>query len=339
MANDYDAVLVVAFGGPEKPEDVMPFIEGVVRGRDVPRERMLAAARRYEHIGGKSPNNDQCRRLVQALEAELANLGPKLSVYWGNRNWRPYLVDTIRRMADDGVRRAAAFLTSPYSSYSSCRQYLEAIGQARAEVGDRAPRIDKLRGYFNHPGFVEPIVQCVGAALGGIPAERRAAAGLVFTAHSLPLAMAKQCDYEAQLAEVARLVAGALGENHWALTYQSRSGPSGQPWLEPDVRDYMRSLDPQRTRDVVVAPIGFIWDHMEVVYDLDVELQQVCDGLGVNMIRAATPGTHPRFVAMIRQLVAERTGDSPDRPALGGLGPASDACPANCCPAPQRPVR
>ena len=339
MANDYDAVLVVAFGGPEKPEEVMPFIEGVVRGRGVPRDRMLAAAGRYERLGGKSPNNDQCRQLVRALEAELASSGPSLPVYWGNRNWRPHLSDTIRRMADDGVRRAAAFLTSPYSSYSSCRQYLEAIDRARAEAGDRAPRIDKLRAYFNHPGFIEPIVEHAGDALRSIPAERRAGVGLVFTAHSLPLAMAGQCAYEAQLAEVARLVADGLGQDHWALTYQSRSGPPDQPWLEPDVRDYARQLDQQQVSDVVVVPIGFIWDHMEVVYDLDVDLRQVCDALGVNMVRAATPSTHRRFVAMIRQLVVERTSDASERPALGRLGPAPDVCPADCCPAPQRPGR
>ena len=338
MAQQYDAVLILAFGGPEKPEEVTPFIEGIVRGRNVPRERILEVARHYEHLGGRSPNNDQCRQLVSALEGELATHGPKLPVYWGNRLWHPYVVDTIRRMADDGSSHAVAFLPSPYSSYATCRRYLETIDQARADTGDRAPQVDKLRGYFNHPGFIETLIQRAGDALEEVPTERRADAGLIFTAHSLPVAMASQCEYEQQLAETARLVGLGLDRSDWSIAYQSRSGPLADPWLEPDVFRSLRQLNQQQPSiaDVVVVPLDFISDHMEVVYDLDVEVRQLCDELGINMIRAATAGTHRRFVAMIRQLIAERAGDPSDRPVLGRLGPAPDVCPADCCPAPRR---
>ena len=340
MSGEYDAVLIVAFGGPEQPADVMPFIEGVVRGRGVPRERLLEVARHYELFAGKSANNDLCRRFAADLEAELAEQCPALRVYWGNRNWHPYLADTLQRMAGDGVRRALAFFTSIYSSYSSCRQYLEDIDRARATVGADAPQVDKLRSAFNHPGFIEPIIENVADALRRVPAERRCHAPVVFTAHSLPTAMAEQCAYETQLREVARLVAEALDLADWALAFQSRSGPPTQPWLEPDVCRHVQQLQQQRpVRDVVVAPIGFVWDHMEVVYDLDVELRRVCDELGVNMVRAATVGTHPRFVTMVRELIVERISGVSTTPALGLLGPAPDVCPADCCPVPQRPSR
>ena len=340
MAQQYDAVLILAFGGPEKPEEVLPFIEGIVRGRNVPRKRILEVARHYEHVGGRSPNNDQCRRLVSALEVELATHGPKLPVYWGNRHWRPYVADTIRRMADDRISHAAAFFPSPYSSYSTCRQYLETIDQARAAVGDCAPKVDKLRGYFNHPGFIETLVERAGDAIERVPPERRANAGLIFTAHSLPVAMASQCDYERQLAEAARLVGLGLNRSDWSIAYQSRSGPPTEPWLEPDICCFLRQLKQQHPAiaDVAVVPVDFIWDHMEVVYDLDVEVRRLCDELGINMIRAVTAGTHRRFVAMIRQLVVERAGDPSGRPALGRLGPAPDVCSVDCCPAPRRLV-
>lgn len=337
MADDYDAVLIVAFGGPEKPADVMPFIEGVVRGRGVPRQRLVEVASHYDLFGGKSANNDLCRRLVTDLDAELVRQGRSLPVYWGNRNWHPYLAETMGRMTQDGVHRALAFFTSIYSSYSSCRQYLEDIERARAAVGDAAPQVDKLRSAFNHPGFIAPTVDCVAQAMRQVPAERRPEARLVFTAHSLPLAMAEQCAYEAELREVGRLVTEALHLPQWELAFQSRSGPPSQPWLGPDVCQCVRRLRQQepQARDVVVAPVGFIWDHMEVVYDLDTELRRACEDLGLNMIRAATVGTHPLFVTMVAELIAERLSGAADRPTLGRYGPGPDACSAGCCPVPQ----
>ena len=333
----YDALLLVSFGGPERPEDVMPFLENVVRGKQVPRERLLEVAEHYYQFGGVSPINEQNRALLAALAAELAAHGPSLPLYWGNRNWRPLLADTLRQMADDGVRHALAFFTSGFSSYSSCRQYLENIAAARQEVGPNAPQIDKLRAFFNHPGFIEPMAERVRAALEQIPDSRRAAAALLFTAHSIPQTMADTCRYEAQLREACRLVAGALDRSAWRLVFQSRSGPPTQPWLEPDVRDALRELAAAGQRDVVVAPIGFISDHLEVVFDLDTEAQQVARELGLNMIRAGAVGAHPTFVAMVRELVQERLGQTSERRALGELGASHDVCPRDCCPPPRRP--
>jgi ferrochelatase len=240
-------------------------------------------------------------------------------------------------MAHDGVSRALAFVTSAYSSWSGCRQYLNDIARARAEVGERAPEIDKLRVYYDHPGFVEPLVEHTRAALERIDEARRGAARLVFTAHSLPRALAATSDYEAQLSETAGLVAGEIGRQDWSLVYQSRSGPPAQPWLEPDIVDHLRMLAADGVRDVVVAPIGFISDHMEVVYDLDLQARSRAVELGVNMVRAATVGTHPRFVRMIRELIDERLTDVPVRLHLGSRGPAPDTCAPDCCPGPRRP--
>lgn len=338
----YDALLLVSFGGPERPEDVMPFLENVVRGKQVPHERLLEVAEHYYQFGGVSPINEQNRALLAALSVELSEHGPRLPIYWGNRNWHPLLADTLKQMADDGVRRALAFFTSAYSSYSSCRQYRENIAAAQQEVGPSAPQIDKLRAYFNHPGFIEPMTERVRSAYEMIPAERRAEAALLFTAHSIPQSMADTSQYEPQLRETSRLVADALGRSVWRLVYQSRSGPPTQPWLEPDVRDALRELAAAGQRDVVVAPIGFISDHLEIVYDLDTEAQEVAQELGINMVRAGAVGAHPRFVTMIRELVQERlqteqTGATRERPALGELGASHDVCPLDCCPAPRRP--
>ncbi len=331
MVAQYDAILILSFGGPEGPDDVVPFLENVLRGRGVPRERMLEVVEHYQRFGGKSPINDQNRALIAELSAELKQHGPQLPIYWGNRNWHPLLGDTLKEMADDGVRRALAFVTSAYSSYSGCRQYLEDIDQAREKLGPTAPQIDKLRAFFNHPGFIEPMVESMRTALDQIPAVRRAAAHVIYTAHSVPQAMADGCRYVDQLDEACRLVSESLGLDQWRLVYQSRSGPPAQPWLEPDVCDYLRSLDVDRVRDVVILPIGFISDHLEVLYDLDTEAQDVCGELGINMVRAATAGNHPRFVEMIRQLVVERLSDQPDRLALGDLGPSHDVCARDCC--------
>jgi ferrochelatase len=329
----YDALLVVSFGGPDGRDDVLPFLENVLRGRNVPRERMLEVAEHYYHFGGRSPINEQNRALIAALEKELAEHGPHLPIYWGNRNWHPLLPDTLRQMASDGVRRALAFFTSAYSSYSGCRQYRENIAAAQAEAGQTAPVVDKLRVFFNHPGFIEPMIERVQAALEMIPAERRDSSRLVFTAHSIPQAMASGCRYEEQLREAARLVAGGERRQHWDLVYQSRSGPPQQPWLEPDIRDYIRGAHASSPdiKDIVIVPIGFISDHLEVLYDLDTEARALCDELGINLVRAGTVGTHPRFVRMVRELVEERISDSPERLALGALGPSHDVCAADCC--------
>ncbi len=337
---NYDAILVVSFGGPESKEDVIPFLETVLRGRNVPRERLLTVAEHYYHFEGKSPINQQTRDLIAALEAELERHGPKLPVYWGNRNWHPLLPDTLQKMKEDGVKRALAFVTSGYSSYSGCRQYREDIARAQSEVGPGAPEVDKLRAFFNHPGFVEATVERVDDALRAVPADARQNVQIVYTAHSVPLSMASTSDYVRQLEEVRRLVSGALGQSNDVLVYQSRSGAPGQPWLEPDILDYLREVKARNLASaVVLAPISFISDHMEVLYDLDVEAQQLCDALGLPMTRAKTVGVHPKFIAMIRELILERMNPELERRALGLLGPRQDVCEANCCPAPQRPAR
>jgi ferrochelatase len=326
----YDAVLVLSFGGPEKPDDVIPFLEKVLRGRNVPRERMLAVAEHYYHFGGKSPINDQNRALIAGLERELASHGLQLPVYWGNRNWHPLLPDTLRQMRADGVRKALAFVTSIFSSYSGCRQYLEDIERARAEL-DGAPEVHKLRKFYNHPLFIEAQADEVRAALGDRPAK------IVFTAHSVPVSMAETSDYQKQLQESCRLVAEHLGVSDWRLVYQSRSGAPGQPWLEPDIGDVLREMD--RGSDVVVVPIGFVSDHMEVIYDLDTEAQDIARERGVNLVRATTVGVHPKFLQMIRELIEERFGLRQPR-AIGQYPPSHDVCAAGCCPAPRiaRPV-
>ncbi|HVU90459.1 MAG TPA: ferrochelatase [Pirellulales bacterium] len=332
----YDALLVLSFGGPEQPDDVLPFLENVTRGRNVPRERLLEVAEHYHHFGGKSPINDQNRALIDALTREFEQHGPRLPIYFGNRNWHPFLADSVREMAAQGVRRALVFFTSAFSSYSGCRQYRENIEAAQREVGPAAPRLDRLRMFFNHPLFIETMVGRVSQSLETIPADRRAGTPLVFTAHSIPLGMAQNCEYEAQLREACRLVAASFPGHAWQLTYQSRSGPPTQPWLAPDILDALRELARQGTKDVVVLPIGFISDHLEVLYDLDIEARQLSDSLGLNMVRAGTAGTAPKFVAMIRELVLERVEPGHPRRALGTLGPSHDVCAADCCLPPQR---
>jgi protoporphyrin/coproporphyrin ferrochelatase len=343
MLTSYDAILIVSFGGPDGPDDVLPFLENVLRGRNVPRQRMLEVAEHYYHFGGKSPINEQNRQLIAALTKELLSHGPRLPIYWGNRNWHPLLADTLRQMAANGVKHALAFVTSAFSSYSGCRQYREDIARAQQEVGPAAPRIDKLRVFFNHPGFIEPTIELVSDALAQIPIDRRDDAQLIFTAHSIPQSMADGCRYEEQLREACRLVGAGVGRDNWQLVYQSRSGPPQQPWLDPDVLDFIRQQHATSPlTDVVVAPIGFISDHLEVLYDLDTEAKRLCDELGINMVRAATVGTHPRFIHMIRELIEERLADSPVRLALGTLGPKQDVCPDDCCvcpPAAARPTR
>ena len=330
----FDAILLVSFGGPEGPDDVLPFLENVLRGRDVPRARMLEVADHYHHFGGRSPINDRNRELIAALEAELRAAGLKLPVYWGNRNWHPLLGETLGHMRADGVRNALAFITSAFSSYSGCRQYLDDIARAQLEIGEGAPAVERLRPFYNHPLFVEACADRLREAFSQIPPERRAGAHLLFTAHSVPLAAAKTCDYVEQLDESCRLTAEAVGHSGHRLLYQSRSGPPGQPWLEPDVVDVLREIaGEERSRDVVVMPIGFIADHLEVIYDLDTEARHAARQLGLNMVRAETVGVHPVFVRMIRELISERTHHAESR-AIGRFGPRT--CATDCCPAPVR---
>lgn len=334
----YDAILVLSFGGPEKKEDVIPFLENVLRGRNVPRERMLEVAEHYYIFGGRSPINDQNRRLVADLRSELEEKGPKLPVYWGNRNWHPLLADTLRAMKADGVRRALAFVTSAFSSYSGCRQYLENIARARAEIGEGAPAVEKLRAFYNHPGFIRAVTARVLEALEKIPAGRRNAAHVVYTAHSIPLAMARNSRYVPQLQESVCLVSEALGRSGDPLVYQSRSGAPNQPWLGPDILEHLRAVAKGGASDVVIVPVGFISDHMEVIYDLDTQATSVAKTLGLNIVRASTVGTHPDFISMIRDLILERAEEGYERQALGAAGPEPDDCARDCCPPASRPT-
>jgi ferrochelatase len=344
----YDAFLLLSFGGPEHPDDVLPFLRNVTRGRGVPPERLAEVAEHYQHFGGVSPINQQCRDLLAAIEADFAAHRVDLPVYWGNRNWTPMLADTLARMRDDGVRHALALATSAYGGYSSCRQYHEDIATARAAVGEGAPAVTKLRHFADHPGFVGPHAEAVRAAVAQLGPARRDAARLVFTAHSIPVSMAATAGppgsagplgrYEAQLRETAALVAAESGVDlPYDLVWQSRSGPPQVPWLEPDVNDHLETLADTGVTAVVVSPIGFVSDHLEVVWDLDTEAATTARKLGMDYARAATPGVHPAFVAMVRELVQERLApDTSRRRALGSL-PAWDACPVGCCPPPRRP--
>jgi protoporphyrin/coproporphyrin ferrochelatase len=323
----FDAILVVAFGGPEGTDDVMPFLENVTRGRNVSRERLEQVAEHYALLGGVSPINAQNRALIAALGPELDAHGIDLPLYLGNRNWHPFLEETLREMRDDGVTRALAFFTSAYSSYSSCRQYRENIAAAQTAVGPDAPEVLRTRAFSNHPGFIEANAEHVQTAL----AEVRPGAHVAFTAHSIPQAMASRSRYEAQLAETARLVAERVDADEHAVVYQSRSGPPQVPWLEPDVCDHMRSLAARGVKDVVVSPIGFVSDHMEILFDLDVEARDAAAEAGIGFARAQTAGTHPAFVAMIRELVQERLDPDVPRRSLGRFGPSHDICLAGCC--------
>jgi ferrochelatase len=350
----YDALLLVSFGGPEGPDDVLPFLQNVTAGRGIPAERLAEVGAHYQLFGGVSPINAQNVSLLAAIRAEFAAAGPDLPVYWGNRNWDPYLTDALTAMRDDGIGSALAFVTSAYSSYSGCRQYRENLYAARAAV-EGAPTIGKLRAYFDHPGFVEPFVDTTIEALAELEPAQAAGARLVFTTHSIPTAQADASGllgspggaYLAQHRATAALVAGRVAaetgvERRWDLVFQSRSGPPGQPWLEPDVAEHLEQVAADGAPAAVVVPIGFVSDHMEVVYDLDVLAAETAQQVGLPSARAATPGTDPRFVTMIADLVRERLEDRPAdrRTALSPLGPWWDVCPAGCCPNPraQRPA-
>ena len=342
MTPDVDAVLVVSFGGPEGPDDVLPFLQNVTRGRNVPPERLVAVARNYEAVGGVSPLNGQMRRLVDGLRTHFGNLCldnrsesgsggtdseqvGALPVYWGNRNWQPYLADTVRQMADDGIRHALAFVTSAYGSYSSCRQYLEDLERARDAAGPDAPMLTKLAPFFDRAEFVDPFIAGATEALAERPPNTTA---LIGTAHSLPRSMAEQCDYEDQLRSVlARVAAGAHHAGRTELAWQSRSGPPQVPWLEPDIGDLLPRLAADGITHVVVAPIGFLTDHFEVIWDLDTIAAAQAADAGLDWCRIPTPGPAPATVDLVAHLVAE---------AREGQGPR--ACPATCCPPPERPA-
>ena len=339
----YDALLVLSFGGPEGMDDVLPFLENVTRGRNIPRQRLAEVATHYAHFGGVSPINAQNRSLIAALERELVRHDVALPIYFGNRNWHPMLADAIAQMRDDGVRDVLVFVTSAYSSYSGCRQYREDVARALDSLDVSAMRFDKIRVFFNHPGFVAPMARRVREALDSLPVDRRNAAEVIFTAHSIPLAMARGCAYERQLGEASRLVADLAGAARYRLAWQSRSGPPHVPWLEPDILEALDQARESGVHDVVVVPIGFISDHLEVLYDLDVEAKERARELGMAMVRVPTVGTDPVFVAMIRELIEERMQQSPTRRFLGKFGPGHDVCPVNCCQpgeslVPTRPV-
>jgi protoporphyrin/coproporphyrin ferrochelatase len=305
---DFDAVLLLSFGGPEGPEQVRPFLENVTRGRGVPPERLDNVAEHYLHFGGVSPINEINRALITQLRAE-----QDLPVYFGNRNWEPYVEDAVAAMRDNGVRRAAVFTTSAWSGYSSCTQYVEDIARARRAAGPDAPELIKLRPYFDHPLFVEMFVGAIATAAGTVPGEAR----LVFTAHSIPVAADQRCGprlYSRQVAYAARLVAAGAGYADYDLVWQSRSGPPQVPWLEPDVADHLAGLAAAGAKAVIVCPIGFVADHIEVVWDLDHELRSQAESAGMAFARAATPNADRRFARLAADLIDElRDGRAPAR--------------------------
>ena len=310
----YDAVLLVSFGGPEKREDVIPFLENVLRGRNVPHERLLEVAEHYYHFDGRSPINDQCRDLIAMLRQQ----GLELPIYWGNRNWHPMLADTVAQMRDAGVERALAIATSAFGSYSGCRQYREDIDAARTAVPN-APMIDKLPPFWSHPGFIGTMADRVSKALTILPD-----AEVVYTAHSIPMSMAQSSPYQGQLLEAAARVNAQLGLGKPVVVYQSRSGPPSQPWLEPDIADFIRHTD---AKALVVTPIGFLSDHMEVIYDLDIVAAELARERGIQFVRAGTAGTHPAFVKGLIELVRD------------AMSNGVVACAASCCQRGERPGR
>lgn len=349
----YDALLLASFGGPEGPDDVMPFLENVTRGRGIPRERLEAVAEHYYHLGGVSPINAQNRDLIRALEAEFARRGIELPIYFGNRNWTPYFTDALRQIVDDGHGRVLALATSAYSSYSGCRQYRENLAQALIEADlSGSLVIDKVRHYFDHPGFVTASVEGVAEALRDVARQGFTveATQVLFTTHSVPTSMSVTSGppagsaghiqggaYVAQhlavaevvMARVAEILAGPVPPHR--LVFQSRSGPPTMPWLEPDINDAMREAAAQGVRAFVVVPIGFISDHVEVIWDLDHEARETADELGAAFVRVPTAGVHPAFVSGLVDIVEESTkGHAPE--ALTNLGPWPSVCAVGCCP-------
>jgi ferrochelatase len=334
----YDAVLVVSFGGPEGLEEVLPFLDNVLCGKRVPEERKLEVAHHYELFGGVSPINAQNRELVRLIREGLQGLKISLPVLWANRNTDPFIPDVLKECQEKGYQKLLVYVTSGFSCYSGCRQYRENLMAAQAELSGEAPSFDKIRVFFNHPLFIETVSDNVCDAIALLPAEAQSGARVVFTAHSIPMAMAASSQYTEQLGEAARLVAERLELPGWDLVYQSRSGPPSMPWLEPDICDHLDALKQQGPDSVVVCPIGFVSDHMEVLYDLDLEARDHAAELGLNYVRASTPGNDPRMVEMIVELIRERLEDWPERRTIGRLPAKHDVCPADCCPAMKRPA-
>jgi protoporphyrin/coproporphyrin ferrochelatase len=317
---DLDAVLLLSFGGPEGPEQVRPFLENVTRGRNVPPERLDDVAQHYLHFDGVSPINGINRALIEQMRIELESRGTPLPIYFGNRNWTPYAADAVEQMRADGVRRAAVFTTSAWGGYSSCTQYVEDIAAARAAVGAGAPELVKIRQYFDHPLFVEMFADGIVSAAASLPAELRADASLVFTAHSIPVAADERHGprlYSRQVAYATRLVAEAAGYHRYDQVWQSRSGPPQIPWLEPDVGEHLSLLIAAGTKAVIVCPIGFVSDPIEVVWDLDNELREQADAAGVALARAATPNAEPRFARMAADLIDELRNGTVEARAIG----------------------
>ena len=353
----YDAILLAGFGGPEGQDDVIPFLKNVTRGRGIPEERLEEVAHHYRHFGGVSPINDQNRELKAALEAELARRGIDLPVYWGNRNWDPYLADAVQAAHDDGHRALLGIATSAYSSFSSCRQYREDFALALEATGLHGEvTIDKVRQYFDHPGFVEPFIEALTDGVRDLLAQLGDGADaardirVLFATHSIPTSDAERSGprdrdfgeggaYAAQHLAVSEIVAAeaarALGLDRldWELVYQSRSGPPTQPWLEPDINDRIAELPAAGVRAVAIVPVGFLSDHMEVLWDLDNEATESAEEAGLLSVRVATPGSHAAFVRGLVDLVLERRDGTPpaERPALTELGPWFDVCRPGCC--------
>ena len=341
-AQRYDALLIVSFGGPEGPADVEPFLDRVLRGLPVRPETRAAIVKRYERFGGVSPINAATREFIAALRRELDSHGPALPIYWGNRNSEPLLGETFRQMEGDGVRRVLVYVTSVFASYSGCRKYREDLYEAAAAL-ERPPIVDKIRLGFNHPGYIAAVAERVQEAFATLPAARHANTPILFTAHSLPESMARHARYEAQLLQACQLVGDALERRRWQLVYQSNNASYGrEPWLGPDIAAALRAVQEEGATDVVVVPIGFVADHMEIVLDLDVEAADVAREIGLNMVRAGTVGSHPAYVGMVRELICERLTAEPVRRALGSLGPSHDRCPVDCClsgrPGPAKPA-
>ncbi len=337
----FDALLLVSFGGPERPEDVLPFLQNVTSGRGIPRDRLEEVGQHYDLFGGKSPINELNLELLGALRKDFADNGLDLPIYWGNRNWDPYLHDATRQMAADGITRPICFVTSAYSSYSGCRQYREDLFDAADGLG---LKLSRLRHYFNHPGFIGPFAEATKEALAAAPKGTR----VIFVTHSIPDSMNIASGgpgreaYVRQHQQVARLVAEASGADHWSLAYCSRSGSPHLPWLEPDINDHLGELHDSGVNSVVVVPIGFVSDHMEVIFDLDTEAAATAEELSMRFDRVDTPGSHPAFVAMVRELVLERAAvereEQVDRPALGTMGASHEVCPIDCCLNPRTPL-
>ena len=333
----FDSLLLLSFGGPENSDDVMPFLRNVTAGRGVPDERLAVVAEQYELFGGKSPINELNQQLLCALEEELASRGHEMATFWGNRNWHPFVTDTIVDLKSLGHTSTVCLVTSAFSSYSGCRQYHEDLDRARNEVPG-APNIERVRVYWDHPDFLGTAAELL--------AESRDAAGLssetpvLHSAHSLPLSMAANCDYQQQLNEAASIVNELAGmRGPYEVVFQSRSGPPSVPWLTPDIDQRIHELAEQGTQELLVHPLGFVADHMEVLFDLDTQSAAAAKEAGVKMVRTPTVGTHPRFVSMLVDLVEEAAGLRADRPSLSKSGPRPDKCNSQCCPAPTRPGR